>query len=409
MSAPSSHPLGEKRKEGMKTMKKRITNLLRGLVVATAAVSLAACGAGSDAAPAASGPAEELSPAAQSAQEIVDTISQPVGAFTAPGPALEDISELSGKTVYYVAATLSVPMFTVIADALEEALGEAGVSLQVCDGKANPQSIATCIDQAVQADAGAVISGSVPYELASVAFDSVTKAGIPLLYTQVAPAGPGDPKQVGYLSPDNVEMQAWMANWVIADSNAKADVLAVGLSDTPATKLWMEQGALATYKEKCADCKVTFQEINTGQMDKLPSQISSALVANPGITHIHALADSLVQPIQQGLQSAGISPDDIKVISMEGSLAVMQLLADGRFMNAEVGTNLQALGWYSADQTLRMMSGQPSVQNLNFPYRMLFNQDATKELTLTPEAEASGEWYGDASFREGFTKLWGLD
>ena len=271
-------------------MTKRTNHFLRAIVVAAAAVSLAACGAGPEAAPAASGPVEELSPAAQAAQEIVDTISQPVGAFEAPGPAIEDVSALSGSTVYYVAATLTVPMFTVIADALEEALGEAGVSLQVCDGKANPQSIATCLDQAVQADAGAVISGSVPYELASVAFDSVTKAGIPLLYTQVAPAGPGDPTQVGYLSPDNVEMQSWMANWVIADSNAKAEVLAVGLSDTPATKLWMEQGALATYKDKCADCKVTFQEINTGQMDKLPSQISSALVANPGIrTFTHLL------------------------------------------------------------------------------------------------------------------------
>ena len=40
---------------------------------------------------------------------------------------------------------------------------------------------------------------------------------------------------------------------------------------------------------------------------------------------------------------------------------------------------------------------------------MLFNQEAAQKLTLTPEAEASGEWYGDASFREGFKELWGLN
>ncbi|WP_157155200.1 MULTISPECIES: substrate-binding domain-containing protein [unclassified Diaminobutyricimonas] len=384
---------------------KRNHSTVRAAIVAAAILALTACSAATD--EVATTDDVELTAEAAAAQGVVDSISASFDEFEAPGPALENLAALEGKTVHYVAATLQVPLFTVVADTLETALSNVGVDLQVCDGKANPQSMATCLDQAVQAGAGAVISGSIPYELASVAFDSVTAAGIPLLYTQVAPAGPGEPTKVGYLTPNNVEMEAWIANWVIADSNAQAEVLTVTINDTPATILWMEAGAHATYEKGCPDCKVTKVDINTGQLDKLPSLISSTLVANPGIKYIHAEADSLVQSIQQGLQSAGLAQDEVHVISMEGSLAVMQMLADERFMQAEVGMNLQAFAWYAADQTLRMMSGQPSTQNLAFPYRRLFTAESANELELTPAAEASGAWYGDADYENGFLELWG--
>jgi ribose transport system substrate-binding protein len=54
-----------------------------------------------------------------------------------------------------------------------------------------------------------------------------------------------------------------------------------------------------------------------------------------------------------------------------------------------------------------MMSGQPSTP-VTFPYQRMFTADNVGSLTLTPEAEKSGEWYGPTDYRSGFTKLWGL-
>jgi len=392
---------------------KKSVKVMWGGAVAASALLLAACGGAAPAPEAtadaggAGGGAAGAEPAVAAAQEMVDRFSAPVEEFRPPGPALGDLSALEGKTVYYVPANYKIPLFHLIGDGMARALATAGVNVQVCDGEASPASMASCLAQAVDAKADAVVSGSIPDELASVAFQSVRDAGIPLLYMLVAPEGPGEPDKVGYLTPDNVQLQALSANWIIADSGGKADVLVVKVTDTPATTLWTEQGALATYEEACPDCTVTVVETNTGQLQKLPSLISSALVRNPDITHVQVPFDVIVQPTVQGLQSAG-KVNEVTVSSSDGTLAVMQMLGEGRSVGSEIGTNLDALGWYGADQVLRMMSGQESV-TLEFPYRRIFTADNVGELDLTPEGEASGSWFGGTDYQDGFKELWGVN
>lgn len=378
--------------------------IIGGSVAVVAMIALAGCSTGTattDNTPV------DLSPAAQAAAEVVATASLPYDDFVDPGPALGDLSALAGGTVYYVPATLSVPIFNNVAEALSDSLGRADISVVVCDGKANPADVASCLGQAVDAGASAVITHGIPSEMAPVAFDSVTAAGIPLLITQIQPAGPGDPKMVGYLTPNTIEMQTWNTNWIIADSNAAATVLVIKVTDNDATAMWTDVGALAVYEQACPDCTVDVIETNTGQLDKLPSLVSARLVANPDITYVQAPFDLTVQPVVQGIQTAG--RDDVQVVSMDGGLSVMQDLAAGKLVSSEVGFDSKALGWYAADQVLRMMTGMESVQNFSFPLRRLFTTESASTLTLTPEAEASGEWYGEADYQAGLLKLWGLD
>ena len=84
------------------------------------------------------------------------------------------------------------------------------------------------------------------------------------------------------------------------------------------------------------------------------------------------------------------------------------MLKGGQFVHSEVGFNADALSWYAADQALRMMSGQPAIEMVQFPYQRMFTADNIGELDLTPEAEKSGEWYGSNDYRDGFLALWGL-
>ena len=51
------------------------------------------------------------------------------------------------------------------------------------------------------------------------------------------------------------------------------------------------------------------------------------------------------------------------------------MLEGGQFVHSEVGFNADALAWYAADQALRMMTGQPSVANVAFPYQRMFTPD----------------------------------
>ena len=343
---------------------------------------------------------------AKAAQQAVHQASKAVGAFEAPGDPIDGVGDLTGRTVYFIPATYQVPVFQALSGSLEGALGAAGIKLEVCDGKSNPANMASCFQQAVDARAGAIISGSIPTELASVAFESAAKAGIPVVNTMTAPAGPGDPQQVAYLTPDYVGLQSLSANSVIADSDASANVLYVEITDTPATVLWAEKGALATYKNACPDCNVTVVKANTGQFDKLPSLITSELTKNPDIDYVQTEVDFAVQPVVEGLQAANAT--SVKIASMDGVLATLQMLAGGQFVHSEVGFNADALAWYAADQALRMMTGRPSLAKVAFPYQRMFTPENIGELDLSPEAEKSGEWYGSTDYRGGFKELWGL-
>ena len=55
-----------------------------------------------------------------------------------------------------------------------------------------------------------------------------------------------------------------------------------------------------------------------------------------------------------------------------------------------------------------MMTGQPSVAEVAFPYQRMFTPANIGDLDLTPDAEKSGEWYGSTDYQDGFTKLGGL-
>jgi ribose transport system substrate-binding protein len=344
--------------------------------------------------------------AAAAAQQAVSAATQEVPAFTAPGPALKNAASLNGKTVYFVPATYQVPVFQALKASLDGALAPAGIKLEVCDGKANPSSMASCMQQAIDAKAAAIITGSIPQDLVPVAFESAARAGIPVVDTMTAPAGPGDPSKIAYLTPNYIALQSLSASSVIADSNAAAHVLYIEITDTPATVIWAEQGALATYKKSCPKCEVTVIQANTGQLDKLPSLVTSELTKNPTINYVQTEVDFTVQPVVEGLQSANAT--SVRIAGMDGTLATLQMLKGGQFVHSEIGFNADALAWYAADDALRMMTGQPANINVNFPYQRLFTAANVGGLTLTPEAEKSGEWYGPTDYRDGFLKLWAL-
>lgn len=351
-----------------------------------------------------SAPKAGLSGQAQQAADVVAAATGPHDAFQAPGPAITGTKNFSGKVVYYVAAAIGVPLFKQLADSLAVAFTSVGVQLRVCDAKGNPQDAASCLGQAVDAHAAAVIAGGFPDQYSPVAFKAVRDAGIPLLYTLVTPVKSTDPKRVGYISPDLFELESLNANWVIADSDAKAHVLVVEATDNPDLIAWVQQGALAKYKATCSGCAVQVVTTNVADLDKLPSLVTAALVADPSINYVQVAFDDRLQATLQGIQASG---SKVKVVSEDGTLSAMQSLATGNLLAAEVGYDTQSFSWYSADRVLRMMANQDA-GDYTLPIRRLFTKESAAKLSLTPAAEVSGEWYGTADYRSGLKALWGV-
>ena len=388
---------------------RRALRLTAALAV-TVAVALLAAGCGSSKKSSSSG--RGGGPGVAAAKEKVAALAKPTTSFPPPGPQLGNVKSLSGKTVWYIPITDKVEFFQAVTSGLRTALGNAGVKLKTCSGEANPSATAACVNQAVNARAGAVIVDAIPIAVAAQAFEAAKASNIPVLVTDQDPPPPGVPGAVKGIGDSKLaytlnalDLQKAAADWIIADSNGNANVLVSELTDSPSTQAWIEKGALGEFRTYCPGCKTTLSKINIASLQLVPSKTSSDLLRNQDANYVLAEFDATLQPIQAGAQTAGFAKK-VKAVSSSGLLGPLQQIKSGGFVHADVGIDYAYQGWAIADEVFRMMLGQPPAVE-KVPNR-LFTKENVGSLKLTPAAEATGEWFGSTDFKSMFTKLWGL-
>jgi ribose transport system substrate-binding protein len=393
-----------------------------GGVALTATLALAACSSttssagststGTGTTPSGASTTPAASPQVAAAQQIITAAErQPASTFTPPGPAF-DASKAKGKMVYYVVPAVSVQVFQQLKTLLADIFAKDGVSMQFCGTDASsPAGLTTCLDQAITAHANAVVTVSVPYQLAPTAFDQVRAAGIPVVYEGEPPNSgtPGTGKQIAFFTPDYLKMQEWNADWIIAKSNGAGHALVVEEDENPGVQAWTEDGTLPEYQRYGPNVAVTKLLGSIGQLDKLTSDVTSKVVANPSLTYFQSPSGNHLQAIVKGLQAAGLSPKSVKVTTMDADLSTMQWLSQGQWMGSVSGYSLNDAAWYTVDQALRLLTGNPAVENEQFPYLRLFTSNNIGSVTLTQAAYNSGIWYGPTdAITQGFLRLWGL-
>jgi ribose transport system substrate-binding protein len=322
-----------------------------------------------------------------------------------PGPEL-DASSLSGKTVYWIPITSQAPIFSIEQKAAEEAFGAVGIKLQLCDGQANPAAVARCVDQAIAAKAGGIIASSIPPEFAQQSFASAVKANIPLEFVNTKDAAvPSEWGKLAAALPANFNQQAEINNdLIIADSDGKADVLIVGVTDSSVTTDVYEKGMKGYLTENCPDCKVSTVETGTTTISNLASQVSAALVKDPNIEYISVEFDAFAPPVVQALRQVN-KANSVKLVTMLGQLDGLQRVADGSAF-ADTGYSIAALGWNETDVMLRLMLGEDPVVDQHVTPIKTFTKDTVEGLDLSADGWASGAWTSDDDFRSMYRKLW---
>jgi len=324
-----------------------------------------------------------------------------------PGPAI-DVSSLKGKTVYWIPITSQAPIFSIEQKATEQAFAVAGVSLQLCDGQANPAAVAKCVNQAVAAKAGGIIATSIPPEFAQQSFAKAVRAGIPVEFVNTKDATvPSDWGKGAAALPANFIEQAQLNNdLIIKDSGSKAKVLLVGVTDSSVTTSAYEVGMQKYLRDKCPGCKVATVEAGSTTLSGLASQVSAALVRNPDTQYVFVEFDSFTPPVVQALRQLN-KTRSIKLVSMLGQLDGLQRVAGGTAF-ADTGYSIAALGWNEADVLMRLMLGQdPYVAGHRTPINT-FTKETVKGLDLSEAGWLSGSWTSKDDFRSMFKTLWGV-
>jgi ribose transport system substrate-binding protein len=334
----------------------------------------------------------------------VAALDQPLASYPVPKDAINDVPSLKGTTLYYIPITLQSPQFGATQKAVAAAAEAAGLKVQVCDGKGTPTDINACVAQATSAKAGAIITDAIPYGLAAGSFEAAQKAGIPvILNSQIEDDEHPASATLAYIGTNaGTDQQIALAQWVIGDSGANADVLINQTTDGPSPIAYVAAGK-KVYDSDCPDCTVTVNEVSSANFSLVPSSTSAALLKNPNVNYVESQFEQFLQPTQAGIQST--AKTGIKVIT--GSVGLSGLKAvEGGEVAAASGQATTYQAWVDVDAALRMMLGSQA-PSYDIPVR-LFTHDSVADLELTDDAWVSGEWFGPTTFTGDFTKLWGV-
>jgi ribose transport system substrate-binding protein len=327
-----------------------------------------------------------------------------VPAFEPPGPAFDARKAAAGKTLLSIPASSSIPFVQTIQNGMKDISGQFGMNFIDWPNQGKPVQWVQGMNSALDRKANVInlLAGINPGALgpqiakAEGAGASVVASH---LYDVNQPATNGaDSVSIYYEQAGRL-----LADWVIAKTGGKANVLAVTINEVVSTKPMMT-GINDEFAKHCGSgCKVS--SVNTAIADvatRIQPQVQSALVKDPGINYVIALYDSAEAPfVVAGIRQAG-AKGRVKVVTFNGTPSVLEMVKAGD-VEMDVGESLAWISYGVMDQVMRLAGGMDPVKDPKLPIR-IFDKDNVDE-TGTPPTDSKG--YGDA-YRDGYMTLWGL-
>jgi ribose transport system substrate-binding protein len=190
------------------------------------------------------------------------------------------------------------------------------------------------------------------------------------------------------------------ADWVIADSHGRADVLVITSKDARSTGPLLV-GLRAEFAQRCPGCDLRFVDVPIPSWaSRIRTEVQSALVRDPKIDYVIPIYDSMSQYAVPAIKAAGRA-GKIKIAAFNGTPFVLAMLADKDVVAADAGENLSWIGWSAMDQAFRAIAGVPPVSSEHTPLR-LFDDHNVAETGDPPRFDTG---YGNGYVR-GYERLW---
>ena len=162
--------------------------------------------------------------------------------------------------------------------------------------------------------------------------------------------------------------------------------------------------ATTELKKNCATCTQTIIQTTAANLPNISSATSTALLQHSDTTIGFPQFDFLAPLFKAGMQTSGHT---VPVVSTNAVLSQMQIVKSHGFQIADIGANRNYLGWAAMDRLVRMMLSKPAPTTVTVPVRV-FDSSNIGSLNLNQADSLSGIWYGPITYRQDFTKLWGL-
>jgi ribose transport system substrate-binding protein len=307
----------------------------------------------------------------------------------------------TGKTIAYIAQTMTNPGVAGVAKGAAEAADVIGWNMRLIDGRGTPGGLEAALSHAIELRPdGIVIAGFDP----NAAAEQVRLAngeGIPLVgWHAVGTPGPSEhPKLFTSITTKVDDIAEISAEWIIHHSGGEAGVVVFTDASIPfaKNKSQLIEAALA----KCAGIKVlaTVDIPIPASSNRTPKEVSS-LISRFGDSWTHSVAinDLYFADAAGALRKAGKegSGPPFNIGAGDGDPGAFQRIRDRQYQAATVPEPLLEQGWQIIDELNRAFAGQPGSGYV-----------APVHLTTIANVDRATYWEPDNGYREQYLKIWG--
>ncbi len=369
--------------------------------LATTAVLLAACSSSSSSSSASSGASSSsaATSSSSSASGQVATAEAFVKKYEQVPTSIPLTTPLkskppTGKTLVFMKCDIS--QCTDIATGLQAATAAVGWTLKTIDYQsANPATLISGLQQGLQYHPVAAIVTGIPSAAWSSELAAYQAAGVPIIegYT-------GDPLSKEIIAnnggvPYTTLVGQIIANWVIADSNGKANIVSYQVSSFPVLAAF-DTSFEKTIRDGCPACSITPIQATIAQAvgGQGPSQIVSTLQRDPSANYVVTDDATWIDGLPSALSAAGLH---VKVAGESGDTAALTAVKTGT-ENAFTGLATIPGAWNMVDAALRYVEGMPvPAADGQLPVQLL-----TKNVPFT----VSNSYNLPANYPQLFKTLW---
>ncbi len=383
----------------------RLTRKLLGslafVALLAAVVAVSGCGGGSSAGSTDSAAAEKPTgkepPGVQEAKKFVQ-------AHLAPPNSIGKLEPLpkkpeAGKSVAYLEC--ASPVCGAVGNAVKAAGEALGWTVTSTPTGASPEEITQAFDSVIQRHPDAVIQAGNPRALFEPQLKKLEAEGIP--YIADASADELGGAEVAIVSDSSTyeESGRWLARWVVADTEGKANAVFFGVPDFPIL-VALQKGFQSEYKALCPSCPLETVNVALPSIVKgeFPSEVVSVVQRNPDLNYMVPAYGDMTLGVPQALKAAGLS-DQVKTISHAGGPRNFDEIVKG-LQTAEMPYPNKEAGWMLIDAAARSFAEVELPQDV---YTAVLGQYLTAENIENP----SEEWVAVANYEEQFKKLWKVE
>lgn len=310
-----------------------------------------------------------------------------------------------GKKIGFVVC--ADPSCTILSNYLKQATTALGWQLVTVNASATDPGAA--IQQLIDAGVDYVSETGMNVDQFQPQYNELKAKKIPLFecYATDVPHGPANDIYSDCFDASAAKVYgAAMADWIIADSNGKANTLLMNLPAFPILTAQAD-AVKKEFAKNCPDCQTAQLDLTVNDLSStgVSSQLTSYLQTHPDVTYVYEM--------YEGFDALGVASSvkaaaggNVKIVGEQAFQPEMQEVINGTETAwSELPENLSM--WSMADQMARLASNAWTSKNERATavpplYIISSAQEAQKTVNLP------NGWEGPQGFRSAYEKLWGL-